>query len=375
MPGSDGGPAKGPEGPEGGPLPQGGPLGPPEGAPAAPGRRRLRAAISIILTLLFAAGLWLYVSSHMGEFRELASRPLPKARVALLALSVFLAYFVNSELVRRAFLAHGVRIPVLENLALGFATSAANYFLPFKGATGLRALYLSRRLGLRLQDFVTQLLLVSVLSMGLSSAFALLGLALVRIPDTGAFGPGVPRILALYFLLVLALAVASVAFGAFGIRPPRFLRGLAESWDRYRRAPRLFLGMLALDLLWYLCWCAANWFALSSFGARLGLSETFLYTSLQIHALLINITPAGLGVAEAFGVFAGQALDFGAAEALLAQGLSRVSAICVLCVFGLLGWAYLARLGGPPNTAGKKPNGDAGTNDDANADKIANTND
>jgi uncharacterized membrane protein YbhN (UPF0104 family) len=258
------------------------------------------------------------------------------APLALLPLAYFLTYLVNGEINRWALKVHALEISFRENLALTLSTAAVNYFLPFKGALALRALYLKTRHGLTLADFLSQAALVTVATLSLSSLFALLGLLF--------WGGGEEKArlaLGLYFFLILAAGVASLAVGRLPLRLPGQMAAVLASWDRYRKNPRWLASVIFADALYYSLWCFANWLSLDAIGVRLSLSATLFYGAGQIHALLINLTPAGLGVMESFSVFAGKLLDFAPAEALLAQAVNRLSAVAILVVTGLMGWAYL----------------------------------
>jgi uncharacterized membrane protein YbhN (UPF0104 family) len=298
--------------------------------------------LSLILTILFFLGIFFYVFSHLDDFRSILSRRVPTLHILLLICSIFLTYLVNARILRRALLVHQVKVPLMENLSLTYATTAANYFMPFKGAVGLRALYLRRRFELPLKDFISQLMMVSVITLGISSIFALLGLIFLP-KDVG----GKSAILVgIYFTAVIVLGLASLILGKLGVKLPKRLMGFLESWDRYRANTLIFSELLVLDTIYYLLWCLTNYLALSAFQVKLNLFESFFYTSLQIHALIINLTPAGLGIVEAMSVFAGSILDFSPAEALLAQGLSRLCAIFILSLCGVIGWLHLVSIGG-----------------------------
>jgi hypothetical protein len=175
-----------------------------------------------------------------------------------------------------------------------------------------------------------------VVTLFLASLFALIGLLFMEGSHSG------PRVaLELYFLAALTFTSLSVALGGLKLRLPKRVKGLLESWDRYRRNPGLLYPIVLLGLLYYLLWSLSNWLALKAIGVTLGPLELFFYAGGQIHALLINLTPAGLGVMESFGVFAGQTLNFTPAEALLSQALFRLSAIVVLGLTGFWGWLHL----------------------------------
>jgi uncharacterized membrane protein YbhN (UPF0104 family) len=254
---------------------------------------------------------------------------------------VFLTYCANARAVRLTLIAHSLEISGTENLALTLATSAANTFLPFKGAAALRAYYLKSRHGLPVADFLSQSFLVSLAALACASLSGLAGLLAMR-----GLEPGPALALECYFAGTFLAAVALVFSGRLPVSPPGRLGALWRSWGRYRERPGLLARVAMWDAAFFLLWCASNYLALRAFGAELGPAEALFWAGGQVHTLLINLTPAGLGVMEAWSVFAGQAAGFAPAEALLAQGLFRLETFAVLGAAGVWGWVYLARLNG-----------------------------
>jgi uncharacterized membrane protein YbhN (UPF0104 family) len=290
--------------------------------------------------ILFAAFLAVYVRDHLEDFRSVLDRPVPPLAPALLALCVLLTYSVNAAAVRLALLAHSVAVPGTENLALTLATSAANTFLPFKGAAALRAYYLFSRHGLQVTDFLSMSFLVGIAALAAASLAGLAGLLAVR-----GLEPGPALALEGYFAGTFLLAVALVFSGSLPARLPGKLGALCRSWVRYRERPGILMRVAAWDAAFFLFLCLSNRLSLQAFGVELSPAESLFWSAGQMHTLIINLTPAGLGVMEAWSVFAGQLAGFTPAEALLAQGLFRLETFLVLGATGIWGWLYLARLG------------------------------
>jgi uncharacterized membrane protein YbhN (UPF0104 family) len=292
----------------------------------------IKVIVSIFLLLVFVAWTAWYVSTHQREFIEALELFEPKT-LALLCLMVFVTYLANGEILRWAMKLHGIKVPLLENLALTFCTAAANYFFPFKGAAGIRALYLKSRHGLNFTDFFSQIVLVGFITVMVSSLAALISLAHLD-------AKGANLALTLYFSAAFILSFALIFLGRLKL-PLKILQNLSHSWIGVFNGP-IIIRIVLLDVLYFFSWAGANWVALKAFGLSLGFFEAIFYAAGQIHSLLINLTPAGLGLMEAFSVFAGSLMGLTPAEALVAQGLFRVAAFGTLVLFGLLGWLYLS---------------------------------
>ncbi|MDR1110941.1 MAG: flippase-like domain-containing protein [Deltaproteobacteria bacterium] len=327
-------------------APGGGAAGPP-----GPRRRPLMMALSLALTACLVGAIAWFVHGHIGEFRELWAKPIPKSILALMPVAWLLMIVSNSELLRWPMTAFGLRLSFLEGLALTAATTAVNYLIPLKSGSGLRGLYIAAGRGLAVTDYVAQLVSVTTMTLSTASLFAFGGLAAIW-----AQGRSPSPVLMAYFGGTFLLGLASVLFlGRLPFRLPKRLRALAQGWDGLRSATGLMARLAFLQIVYFLSWALCNWLSLAAFGVRLSLAEVFFFCGGQIHTTIVNLTPAGLGVVEAFSVYASDVMEFTPAQALSAQALNRLTAVSMLAFLGLWGWLYLSALMRRRKTAPQGP--------------------
>jgi uncharacterized membrane protein YbhN (UPF0104 family) len=301
------------------------------------GRSKLRLIISLSLTLVFALAIFFFVINHFEEFQEIWRRPLPHSVLAAMIPSYLLLLSINSELLRYPLRAYGVKLSFTEGLALTAATTAINYVIPLKSGSGLRGLYLAGCHKMTVTNFMAFLVGISTMTLTIASLFALVGLIILA-----ADGHGTNAVLFVYFGSALVIGLGAIFFlGRLPFKLPRRLASFAESWDSLRTTPGMFNTITLFSVGYFLSWALLTWLSLALFGIHLSIAGIFFYTAGQIHTTLINLTPAGLGLVEAFGVFAGTVLGFTPTEALSAQAVNRLTAVAVLAVMGLWGWFYL----------------------------------
>jgi uncharacterized membrane protein YbhN (UPF0104 family) len=297
-------------------------------------------ALSLALTALVTAGIVWFVKGNIQEFKEIWRQPIPKSILALMPVAWLMMTIANSELLRRPLAAFGLRMTFLEGLALTSATSAINYVIPLKSGSGLRGLYLASARRLTVTNYVALLFSVAIMTLSTASLFALFGLIAIW---AGGNRPN-PLLLVYFGGTALGGLLSALFLGRLPIRLPRRLAMLAEGWDSLRSTPGLWRRLYFLQVFYFLTWALVNWLSLAAFGVRLSAAGVFFYCAGQIHTTIVNLTPAGLGVVEAFSAYAGQVLRFSAAQALSAQALNRLTAVCVLAVIGFWGWFHLTGL-------------------------------
>jgi uncharacterized membrane protein YbhN (UPF0104 family) len=293
--------------------------------------------VSLGLTVIFALAITYFVINHLDEFQDLWKKPLPRLVLAAMVPSYLLMLCINSELLRRPLEAFGLKLTFTQGLALTAATTAISYVIPLKGGSGLRGLYLASCHKMTVTNFVALLVAISTLTLTTASFFAFIGLiSLIFTGKQSNFA------LLLYFGLTTILGFTAVFFlGRLPLKLPRRLTIFINSWDSLRTTPGLLWRIILLSVSYFLTWSLVTWLSLAVFHIHLSLAGIFFYVGGQIHTTLINLTPAGLGLVEAFGVFAGEVLGFTPAQALSAQALNRLNAVSLLAIVGLWGWFYL----------------------------------
>lgn len=319
------------------------------GDPAQFGITMFRRIFSVTLLAAFLAWVLWYVSSNTDAFRPVIQVTWLDALVLALA---FLAIMIGNGLfiavVSHAF---GIRLAGFEWLSLSFASSFANYFLPFRGGTGIRALYMRQVHGFPITRFLSTLGIMYLMHTVLNGLLALLGMALIARGD----GP-VNSSLMLFFALVAAAGLAAMLV-RFEIRrefqrfPMAQFVMLVNAWQLVRDdrglVTKLWLLMIAMTLatIWQ---CRAAFDALS---IPLTWGGVLVYAASKNLATLIGLTPGSMGVVELISIYLGSVLGYSTADALSVQALIRAVAIASLLLLGPLALIYLRRRIGAPSPA------------------------
>ncbi|MDR1083510.1 MAG: flippase-like domain-containing protein [Deltaproteobacteria bacterium] len=294
--------------------------------------------LSLSLTALLAFLAYVYVRNHWEEFSFLWSRPIGYRLWLTVGAAYTLTLVFNSEILRLGIVVQGTDIKFLEGLALNMSTMAANYFIPLKGGAGLRAIYFLSRYRMPLTNFISQLLAISVHTLAVGSFLALISL-LVMAPERFQ-GPLVG-----YFAVTFGLGLGSLLYlGRINLTRFPKLNNLAKGWDLFRADKKALFKLTVFQLAYYFSLALVNHLCFKAFHISLSLPQALFYSAGQIHSTIINLTPAGLGIVETFGILAGQILGFSPAHALMAQGLNRLTQLSVMVLISLWGWPYLNRL-------------------------------
>lgn len=307
----------------------------------------LKRVISIVILVGFLAWVGWYVNGNREAFAPILD--VTWVDGLNLTLAFLLIMTGNGLFIAIVSSTLGIRLVYREYMSLSFASSFANYFLPFRGGTGVRALYMNHVHGFPITEFVSTLSIMYVMHSVVNGLLALLGMGLVALKG----GPANPVLAAFFALIVVAgVVVMFIDFridAGHGRFPLKQLAQFTRAWRAIRGNRRLLLRLWLLMLLMAL---ATVWQCRAAFDAvsvPLPWEGVFVYAAAKNLATLIGLTPGALGIVEVVSIYLGSVLGYTTADALSVQGLIRAVAIIVLLVTGPFALMYLKRrLGANP---------------------------
>ena len=137
----------------------------------------VRRIVSVTIVAGFLGWAGWYVYSNAESFSQLAEVSWTDGAILISAfLTIMVCNGIFISIVTEAF---KIRLHSQEWLSLSFASSFANYFLPFKGGAGMRALYMNRLHGFPITEFVSTLSIMYLMHIVVNGVLALIGMMLI----------------------------------------------------------------------------------------------------------------------------------------------------------------------------------------------------
>lgn len=298
-----------------------------------------RKLLSIGLVAAFLIWVAWYVSANMEAFRPVTQISWRDGIYVVLAfLAIMTANGMFIAVISRAF-----QIPLssIEWQSLSFASSFANYFLPLRGGTGIRALYMYRLHGLPITTFVSTLSIMYLMHTVVNSLLALAGMALIASKG----GPANIGLMA-FFALIVAAGVGAMLIKVDVQRnyvrfPLAQLMSLMRAWrivcGNRLLVMKVWLLTIAISLAsFWQCWAAFD-----AMSVSISWEGILVYAASKNLTTLIGLTPGGLGIVELTSVYLGTVLGYSTVDALSVQGLIRAVALGTLLLIGPFALLYL----------------------------------
>lgn len=301
----------------------------------------VRRIVSVTIVAGFLGWAGWYVYSNAESFSQLAEVSWMDGAILISAfLTIMVCNGIFISIVTEAF---KIRLHSQEWLSLSFASSFANYFLPFKGGAGMRALYMNRLHGFPITEFVSTLSIMYLMHIVVNGVLALIGMMLI-VANEGPANISLLIFFAVISLFGILVMAIDIKIGTDYQKFPmaQFSRLLA-AWRKVRQNRllvfKLWVLMLALSL-------ATVWQCHAAFNAAsvsLPWEGVIVYAASKNLAGLVGLTPGSLGIVELMSIYLGSVLGYGTADALVVQGLIRAVAVVVLLLAGPVALIYLRR--------------------------------
>jgi uncharacterized membrane protein YbhN (UPF0104 family) len=272
------------------------------------------------------------VRAGSAELPEFGMSDLPL--MAVVTASLLLVMVMNGLVLRDLTARFGTPMVLREWLGITIVGSMLNLVSPVRGGAAVRAIYLKRAHGLAYTRFAGVLGASFVCSIATSGALAATALLVLGIPGGGAGW------IALVTSTVLTIGPIVALLGAPPFPKARagFVHRLGQVLDGWRVVGR-DRGLVVRILAWSAL--GALFHASAFVGAfRLAGFEGDSLVSVASSAFarigaLVALTPAGLGIFEAFGVVSAQILGGPAGPAIVGVLIVRVCATAVSVLGGI----------------------------------------
>lgn len=213
-----------------------------------------------------------------------------------------------------------VELEKRESLLLTIYSSLANFFGPLQSGPGVRAAYLKTRYAVRLRDFT----FITLISYGFYAIISALFLVVGVMP---------------WWASVIAV------LGASGISYT-VIRWFDKKNDRrstFALSPRR-LGVLGLATFAQVTLMAVRYgIELTAVGANASIGQIVSYTGAANFSLFVSITPDGIGIREAFLLFAQRLHGVATHDIVAASLIDRASYVVFLALLGIIALALHAR--------------------------------
>lgn len=289
--------------------------------------------------LFFVLGTLVYV---LFEFRS----DLLKIKVVnpwwfLVSVFFIVVFLIVSGLMTKIILKQfSIVISINESIGLSVVNTLGNLITPFRGGMVSNAVYLKKRYGFNIKNFVSMISATYVIIFWVNCLIGLFiciyiknRLGIFNLPIFLVFVGG--SIVLSYILLYSPKVKESKIF---------FVNKIAyvlNKWQLISKNKGLILSIILLTVLNTILIVLSNYSIFRAIGEKISIDKLIFLSVFSVLSLFVSITPSGLGIKEAFIVYSGLVVGIPVAKIITLSFLDRFINILVVLI---LGYPYSAML-------------------------------
>lgn len=281
-----------------------------------------------------------YLLENLDDFKVLLK--LNPALLLVIAAGHIGTVAANGWFVRIILRPFGKLIASRESFFISLLSTIGNYFTPFRGGAGVRAIYLKKKHSLSYSDFLSTLSGNYIIVFLLNSLAGLIALLVLRErASVSAFLTVLITLLAVFggSLLVATFGLPSKVFRRFKDhavvgRLTGILNAIVTSWNKIVANRWLVWQLLGITLFNFGLMIIMTKAAASALGFAISWWGVILYSSLGSLSLLLSITPGSIGIRESIFIFSSTAIGLSTEQILAMAVVDRGVLFAVLFV----GW-------------------------------------
>jgi uncharacterized protein (TIRG00374 family) len=283
-----------------------------------------------------------YVWMHREDLRALVSIRI--YFILLIALAQLISIVLNGVFLKILLNGFNILLRFFEYVSLSAVSSFSNMIFPFGGGFGVKVLYLKVLYGLEFAKFVG---ITSGLYIIIFCVISISGLLLLVDKWNTPFG----MVLCIFLSSVTAMTIIAICLPSWICRHINFgflgpsIRKMLEGVQNISRSKSELIRAFALVFCNVIVFCFATYIEFTALGSKTsaGVPVSFwdsaLLSVVGSFALLVSITPAGLGVRESISIVIGSCIGISDGQVLAVCLLDRAVNFVVLA--GTAGIGYL----------------------------------
>jgi uncharacterized protein (TIRG00374 family) len=298
---------------------------------------KLKKAFSIGILAIILFFFFLYISRNIDDFKQL--KLVKPSLIILLAVITLLSSTFNGMITDRLVSSFNIKLKFKEWFGLSIITTFYNTITPFRGGMVARAFYLKKRHNFPYTTFLAALAGTYVITFFIASLFgiiSLIGLYLLQ----GIFNYWV---LAIYLAFFIPLLIIILISPKFTETKNNFINKFIEvlnGWYLIHKNRKTILAVGLISIIQLLIGASGYIISYSMFEIQVSLVQAIFLSTFGSFAILISITPAGLGISEAVSVFSALVIGITPVQSLTVAILNRAVSTIILFILGPI-FSYL----------------------------------
>jgi len=286
----------------------------------------------ILIYIIVFIGSVYFLYKSKDEFSELRIQN----HILILPLIILnILFFISNGLVTKIIIKiFDIHLSFKEWFGLSVTNTLGNYISPFRGGLISNALYLKKRYSFSYSSFISMLSGTYIIIFWINSLVGIISLILTNI----FYDIYSSIILILFVISFILLSLIILIAPRFPTTRYTFINKFIQvinDWNIIRKKIDVLFKISAIALLNIIIMTFMSYIEFQLIGIKIDLIKLLVISLFSTFSIFLSITPANLGIREAFSIYSGQLLGIPVSQVLAISIIDRLINFSLSLIFGV----------------------------------------
>jgi len=286
----------------------------------------------VLIYLLIISGAGYFIYKYRENFSDISIQNyfliIP---LAVLTILFFTSNGIVTKIIIKAF---KINLSFKEWFGLSTINTLGNYISPFRGGSISNALYLKKKYSFSYNSFISMLSGIYIIVFWINSLIGIIAIIFTNIFYDIFSLP----ILIIFSVSFIFLSIVILISPQIPLSKSKFINQFIKvinDWNIIRKKLDIVIKLSIIALLNIILMTAMSYFEFQLIGIEVKLLKLLVIALFSTFSIFLSITPASLGIREAFSIYSGQLLGIPVAQLLAISIIDRLINFILALFLGL----------------------------------------
>lgn len=292
---------------------------------------KIKQAIPITILIVILIFFINYIYNHQSDFKQIS---LVNPLYLLFLIIISIIFSLTSGLIIKYLVElFNLRLKFKEWFGLSIITTFYNTIFPFRGGLIAKAAYLKKNHSFPFMTFISMMVGVYVITFLTASFIGLISIGLIFLKYS-IFNLIVLLIFLWFFIVSSLIILFSPRFPETKYNLINKFVKVINGWHLIKNNKKIISIASLVSITQILLGALSILISYRVFNIDIGFIKALYLSSISSLGVIISITPASLGTAEAISVFSALVIDITPAQSLAVAILGRIVGMFVIFILG-----------------------------------------
>ncbi len=288
--------------------------------------------IKFSIYLIITIGTTIFVYKYWKEINDLKIQNIS----LLIPLTIlFILFSIISSLINIIIIKEfKINLSFKESFSLSIINTLGNYISPFRGGSISNAIYLKKKYKFSYSSFISMLSGIYIIVFWINTLVGITALIITKI-YYNIFSIVIFMVFISCFLTLSIVIIISPKLHKTKYNFVNKFIDVINNWRLIRKNLKTLIQVACLSFINIIIMTCMSYLEFQLIGTNIGIIKLLVMAIFSSFSIFLSITPANLGIREAFSLYSGQLLNIPIAQVLAVSIIDRLISFILSLILGI----------------------------------------